>query len=318
MMLRALAFVLAGAAVLSAGDVQAQANYPTRAITYIVPYNPGGASDTTARLVAQRLSEALGQPVTVENRAGGVGVVALARSRPDGYTIGHISSDSFSITPHFGTAQYDPFKDFTLISGLITTFTALVANKSFGPSTVAELVAYAKANPGKVTHASSGTGGYSHLLGEILKLEAGIDMLHVPYTGSGPAMVDLLAGRIDLLFDSTPVERVSSGTVKGLAAMGKSRIKQLPNLPTMSEQLPSYKGGDIGWGLIGPAGMPMDIVRKLSDTMRTISATPDYIQKVQSYGWEVSYAPYGEYEKVLRQESDVYGDTIKRANIKIQ
>jgi tripartite-type tricarboxylate transporter receptor subunit TctC len=314
-----VAVVLAAACIgVGASGCYAQ-SYPSRQITYIIPYSPGGASDTTGRIFAKRLSEALGQPVIVQNKSGGaVGIVQLGQSKPDGYTLGHISTDAFSITPQFEeTPPYDAFKDFIPVAHLLTTYTALVAANAFGPSSVKEMIAYAKQNPGKVTVASTGVGGYTHLLGELLKQAAGIDTTHVPYSNTGGATVDLLAGRVDLMFNSTPVELVGSGRAKGLAAVGQQRIKQLPNLPTMAEVLPAYRGGDIGWALVAPAGTPPEIVKKLSDTVASFSAAPDYVRDVEARGYAVSFAPYDQYPKQLREEYDVYGEAIRRGNIKI-
>src|SRR5262249_26901113 len=159
-------------------------------------------------------------------------------------------SGSWSIRPNVEKLPYDVFKDFTPIAYVMTTYTGLVVRKDSPFDSVAALVAQARQNPGKVTFASSGVGGYSHLLGEPLKLAAGIDIYHIPYSGSAPAMTDLLAGRIDILFDSAPVEHVKAGQVKALAAMGPSRIAQLPQIPTIFEIFPDFLVGDSGWGVM--------------------------------------------------------------------
>lgn len=309
---------LAAFSVSLAGTALAQEAYPTKPITYIVPFAPGGSSDISARLIAAKLSEELGQPVLVENRGGGgaVGVVAMARARPDGYTIGHLSSGAYSISPHFGVAQYDVFKDFTPLAYMMNTYTGLIFSKSFAPNSLPELIEFARKNPGKVTFASSGTGGYSHLLGEALKVSAGIDIVHVPYSGSSAAMTDLLAGRVNMLFDSAPVERVTSGQAKGIAAMSPTRIKQLPDMPTVFEALPNFPVGDSGWGVVGPAGLPPAIVKRLSDALLKIAADPDFIAKAEGRGYGVDGRSPADFAALMRKEYEQYGEIIRKAGIK--
>jgi tripartite-type tricarboxylate transporter receptor subunit TctC len=321
MLARVLSGLLVAAAVVCApGTAFAQA-YPSRPITYVVPYPPGGVTDTSARVIGQKLSEALGQPVVIENKAGAGGMIGtgqVARARPDGYTIGHVTLGVMATSPHLGQAPYDVFRDFAPVANMVTSYTALIANKSFAPDTVQELVAYAKANPGKVFYASSGVGGISHIVGELLKFATDTDIVHVPYSGSAPAMTDLIAGRVQLLFDSTPVDRVASGQVKGLAAIGRTRIKGLPDLPTIYEAgVPNFKGGDAWLGVVAPAGTPPAIVQLLSDTLLKIAATPDFAARMESYGLAVTAQDHAAFARQIRDDYELYGDIIKRANIRV-
>jgi tripartite-type tricarboxylate transporter receptor subunit TctC len=193
----------------------------------------------------------------------------------------------------------------------------LVASTSFPPNSLAEVIEYAKQNPGKVTVASTGVGTYTHLLGELFKQAAGIDTTHVPYANTASASVDLIAGRVNLMFHSTPAEIIGAGRAKGLAAVGSQRIKSLPGIPTMTEVLPTYRGSDNGWTLAAPASTPAEIVKKLSDAIATFSTSPDYAKDVESRGFVVSFSPYDQFPKQLREQYDAYGAAIRQGNIKI-
>lgn len=315
-----IAGITIGAAAigLAGSDAYGQSAYPSRALTLVIPYGPGGGTDTSGRIFAKWLSEALDRQVVVINKSGGnLGVVQVVQSKPDGYTLGYISDDLLTITPQLEEVPaYDAFKDLVPVAHLLTTYTMLVASTSFPANSLTEAIAYAKQNPGKVTVASTGVGTWTHLLGELFKQAAGIETTHVPYANTASASVDLIAGRLDLMFHSTPAEIIGAGRAKGLAAVGTQRMKSLPDVPTMSEVLPSYRGSDNGWALAAPAGTPVEIVKKLSDAIASFSTSPDYIKDVESRGFVVSFSPYDQVPKQLHEQRDAYGDAIRQGNIK--
>jgi tripartite-type tricarboxylate transporter receptor subunit TctC len=302
-----------------APPAHAQQPYPTRPITYVVPYPPGGVTDTSARVIGRMLSEALGQPLIIENRGGAGGVIAtlnVTRAAPDGYTIEQVTSGIMTISPHIDRPAYDVLTALQPIAELATTYTALIASPAFPPNTLGEVIDYAKRHPGKVFFGSSGTGGISHLTGELLKEAAGIDIIHVPYRGSADALTDLIAGRIQLFFDSTPIERIRSGQAKGIAAVGRNRIKQLPDLPTIYEAgLPNFKGGDAWLGLVVPAGVRKEIVDRLESSLLKIAATPAFTEAMERFGIEVTPKGSADFARQIKDEYELYGEIIRRAHI---
>lgn len=297
----------------------AQGSYPDRPITLVIPYRPGGSSDLTGRIIADRLKDILGQPIVVDNKGGSgiVGAAAVASSKPDGYTLGYLDSDLWAIRPNVDkNLPYDIFKDLTPIAYMVTSFTGLTARNDMPFKSLAELVDYAKKNPGKVTFASAGTGGYSHLLGEALKLAAGIDLVHVPYQGSAPALTDQLGGRVDLLFDSRPVERVVSGQVKGIAIMSKNRVASLPNVPTIFETYPNFPIGDSGFGLFAPTGTPPAVLAKIEGALKTIYDDPTFKSKMTELGFGVSWTPSDAFRAQMASENKQYGEVLKKIDLK--
>ena len=253
---------------LSAAPAHAQA-YPSKPVTIVVTLAAGGAADVIARAVAQRLTEEWGQPVLVENKGGSggnVGADAIAKSAPDGYTIGLMSVSSHAIAPTlYAKLPYDAAKDFTPVSMLWSLPNMLVVRLGLEARTVPELIAFARANPGKLSFASSGSGTTVHLSGEVLKYLAKIDLLHVPYRGSAPAMQDLLAGQVDMIFDNIPgaVAQMRAGKVRALGVTSLQRSPVVPEIPAMAEFLPGFDVNSWG-GICGPAGLPPAMVAKLS------------------------------------------------------
>ena len=279
---RRVALVVAAAAALII-SVPAQAQkFPDRTVKVIVPYVAGGGTDVTARAISQRLSEMWGQPVIVENRAGAgtsLGADAVAKSTPDGYTLLFTDSASFVINPHiYAKLPFDPLKDLEPISLAVKLAPVLaIANDAPG-KTVAELVAYAKANPGKLTYASPGVGSYTHVAMEYFKHMAGVDILHVPYRGSTPALTDLIAGRTTMymvtysVFDALEKE----GKLKIIATANDKRLPARPDLPTIGE---TVKGYDISvwFGFAAPAGTPQAILDKVHDDVATVLKQQQFV-----------------------------------------
>ena len=260
----------------------AQDKWPSKPIKYIVPFPPGGTTDILARLIGQKLSLALGQPVLVENKAGAGGNIGsdfVAKSAPDGYTIlgGTISSHAINVSM-YKEMPYDPVKDFVPITLIGTNANVLVVDPKSTAKDVKELIAQAKAKPGSMSFASAGNGTSQHLSGELFKAMAGLDMVHVPYKGSAPAIQDVMAGQVPMMFDTTVVAapHIKSGNVRALAVTSTKRVKGMETIPTLSEAgVPGYQL--VSWqGIFAPAGTPKDIVFRLNaELVRTLPTTTD-------------------------------------------
>ena len=328
-MIRSLARALTPALVasvvavaLAAGaDValaQGASAYPTRPITYVIPYPPGGVTDSSARMISAKLAEALKQPVIIDNRPGAGGIIGtayVARAQPDGYTLLHATAGVLAIAPYVNKVQYDPVRDFTAIANMVSSYTALVVNRNFPGNSVRDLLAYARTN--QTFFGSSGQGGITHLIGEMFKSAANMpQIVHVPYKGGGPAMVDLLAGRVHFVFDSQPAERVASGQVKALAVMGPQRLKALPNVPTIHEAgVPNFRGGAAWIGVVGPANLPRDIVNRLSTQLMQIAAQSEFAEKMEAAGVVVTAQDSAAFATQIRQDNESYGAFIRAAGI---
>lgn len=275
-MIQRRSFIAAGLAA----PVLGQAAWPTQTVRYINPYPPGGPTDTLSRRLCQKLSELSGQQFVVENRSGAggnVGVDAVAKSRPDGYTLGlgGIASHGVAPTMH-ASLPFDVARDFTYVSGMWQLPNLLAVNLELPVRSVAELLELARARPGQLTFGSAGPGTTLHLAGEVFNLLGGVRLVHVPYRGSAPAQLDLLAGRVDMMFDNIPgtLTLARQGRVRPLGVTSLRRNDAVPDLPAIAETLPGFDV--VSWTcLIGPAGIAPAIVQRLSDLMRAALAAPD-------------------------------------------
>lgn len=299
----------------------AQAKFPMRPITLVVPTAPGGSTDFTARLIAEPLSRALGQPVVVDNRAGAsgnIGNALVARAKPDGYTL-LVSYSGYQVgNPHlFKKSGWDPIKDFTPVAMLTRAPQVVAASMNLPVNSLGELIAYAKANPGKVNYASSGNGSIQHIAGELFKQLTGTFITHIPYRGSGPAVQDLLGGQVDLHI-TTPasvVSHIKAGKLKGLAVTSADRLTALPQVPTATES--GLKGFtlDSWFALYAPAGTPPEIVQQLNTEIGKILANPDVKKKAEESGTAVETMTPAQLGDYTKKELDAWGNVIRNAQI---
>jgi tripartite-type tricarboxylate transporter receptor subunit TctC len=301
--------------------------YPTKPIKWIVPFPPGGPTDSFSRPVAQKLGELLGQPVVVENVPGAgasIGMDRLAKSPPDGYTIGLATTGTHAINPHLYGARlpHNTLKDFTPLTLGVKYVNTLIVNPEVPAATVAELVAYAKANPGKVTFGSAGNGASNHLSGEVLKYVTGAPMSHVPYRGSAPALADVIAGNVTFMFDIlvTVLPQVQAGRVRALAVTSATRSPHAPDIPTMAEsgiQGFSEAGSDLWFGIVGPAKMPKAVVEKLNAKLIEALRTPEIRQRVSAQSFELWTSTPEEFAKVIRVDHEKWGKIVKVSGAKV-
>ena len=285
------ACVLAALAATAAGSAFAQDKYPSKPVTVIVPQAPGGANDTIARIVAQKLTEALGQQFIVDNKpgaGGNIGTAVAAKGKNDGYTLMLTVNSAHVINPTlYKSVGFDPIKDFEPISLVATAGYVLVANNNFPPNNVAELIAAAKAAPGKYTIASAGNGTLNHLIGEMLGKATGIELTHVPYRGAAAAVTDLVGGQVQLSVQSLPssIAFIKSGKLKVLGVVNEKRVSALPDVPTIGETINGF-GSTPWYGLFAPAGTPKAIVAQLQAALAKVLDAPDTKDKLATVGCE--------------------------------
>jgi tripartite-type tricarboxylate transporter receptor subunit TctC len=311
------------AAALAAPRVFAQGKFPQRPITLVVPTAPGGSTDFTARLIAEPLSKALGQPVVVDNKPGASGNIGnqfVARAKPDGYTL-LVSYSGYHVgNPHlFKQAGWDPVKDFAPVAMMTRAPQVIAARPNLPAGNLKELIAYAKANPGKLNYASSGNGSIQHIAGELFKQITGTFITHIPYKGSGPAVQDLMGGQVDL-FITTPagvVSQVQGGRLKAIAVTSKQRLASLPNVPTAAESgLQGYEL-DSWFALYAPAGTPTEIVQQLNFEIAKILQAPETRRKADESGTAVEAMTPAQLAAFTRKELDYWGTVIQKAKITV-
>ena len=315
-LLSALALVLA-APVARAADA-----YPSRPIHLIIPFPPGGSNDVVGRVFAAAMSERLGQPLVVENRPGAGGVVGtelVANAAPDGYTLLVISL-AHAVNPWLYKLKYDPIKAFAPVGSMGSGTNVLVVNPTLPVHSVRELVALAKAKPGELNYASAGIGSFQHLGGELFKLDAGVDIVHVPFRGGGPAMLDVLAGNTKIMFSSlvqtTPYIR--NGQLRALGTGGDKRSPVLPDVPTIAEAgVPDYQATN-WWGIIAPAGTPAAIVDKVHAALTAAQDSPETQRRLESEGAAVVRMNPAEFGAFMQSEMVKWGEVVRKGGIKAQ
>lgn len=311
--------VIAG--LVTASNLVAAQSFPDKTITLVVPNPPGGLVDTSARLLSEPLTRVIGQPVVVDNKPGASGNIAyqyVANAKPDGYTL-LISYSGY----HVGNPSlmdklpWDPVKDFSPIALLTVSTNVIAVHPSVPVNNLKEFIAYAKANPGKLNYASQGNGSVSHVGTEMFKQSTGVDMVHVPYKGSGPAIQDVLAGQVQVFISTPPslMQHIQSGKLKGLAVTGKNRHPGMPNVPTTAEAgLPSFQLES--WvGLFAPAKTPEPIVNKLADAVKRSLALPEVKERADAAGVEIRFLNPAATEALVKKELPYWNKVIKSANI---
>jgi tripartite-type tricarboxylate transporter receptor subunit TctC len=308
----------------TAGTAWAQASdYPAKPITIIIPFPPGGPTDVTGRVLAEKLSVALKQSVVVDNRggaSGNIGAQAAARSKPDGYTLFFATGGTHGINPFlYKNAGYDPVKDFTPIVWVTTSPNIIEVNPNFPAKNLAELIAMAKASPGKLSSAAPGQGSTPHLFGELFKRAAGIDIMHIPYRGSGPALTDVMGGQVPIMFDGIPSSAplVKSGKLRALAVTGLKRNPALPDVPTVAETIPGFDAS--GWfALYAPAGTPAEIVSKLNAEVNRVLQLPEVKQRYAALGAEVVGGSPEQLRDHMKQELAKWSELIRDTGMKVE
>ncbi|CAN7496693.1 tripartite tricarboxylate transporter substrate binding protein [Rhizobacter sp. LjRoot28] len=314
-----LAALAAAAAAARAPQAHAQ-SWPARPIRIVVPYPPGGFTDVTARLIAQKLQERLGQPVTVDNRPGANGIIgtdAVAKAAPDGYTFGVVIAAYAANTTLYAKLPYDPQKDLAPVSliGLSPLVAAVNPNAPF--KTAKELVEHARRNPGKVSFASSGNGSAAHLTTELLKARTGAYMVHIPYRGAAPALTDLMGGQVELFFDAASglLAPGKAGKVRLIGVASDERLPAAPDVPTFIEQGITGFTGSTWAGMLAPAGTPRDVVKRMADEIGQIVRQDDVRARLEGMGTvPVGNSPE-EFERFIGEETRKWGDVIRRAKV---
>jgi len=312
---------LALAGLMSLPAPAAAQPYPARLVKLVVPQTPGGATDVFARKIGQLLSEKWGQPVVIENRAGAGGVVGtdvVAKSTPDGYTLLVTYAGSQAINPSlYPKIPFDSVNDFQTIATLASTPFVLIVHPKLPAKNLAEYVALARARPDALTYASSGNGSVNHLLGEMLKTEAGIKMLHVPYRGVAPAITDVIGGQVDSAFSSVPsvLQMVQTDKVRALAISSAKRVAAAPEIPTIAES--GFPGFDVNpwWGILAPAGIDVTIVRKINEDVANILGTKEMIDFLAAQGAEPLITSPEAFLKILEADVVKWAKVVKSAGV---
>lgn len=313
--------LLASALALAAGPVAAQQNWPAKAIRVIVPFTAGGGTDIATRVVMEKVSQQLGASIVIENRGGGGGTIGtdvVAKADADGYVFGVVSA-SHAVNPSFyDTLPYDSVKDFAPVTILCFSPGVLVVSPSLPVKTVAELVAYAKARPGKLDFASPGNGTPPHLAAELFKTMTGTDIRHVPYKGSSQAYVDIVAGRVPVSFPSLAgaIPMIRTGKLRALAVTGPSRVAAMPELPTVAESgLPGFDAAS-WYALLAPAGTPVPILERMQREVAKALKLPDVKEKFGTEGLEPAGLTPEESRKLLTAEIEKWGKVVKAAGVR--
>lgn len=316
-------FLVLIAAMFGAASAFAAQTYPTKTVRIIVPYPPGEAADIIARLIAPIIGERMGQQFVVDNRAGAsgqLGLTLLKQSPPDGYTIGMGQGGNLSVAPHtYAKLPYDPLKDFTGIALAATNYLAVVANPGAPFKTASEMIAWAKANPGKLSVGTNGEGGYPHLTMEYLSRSAGFKFLHVPYKGASQYTVDVLGGQIMTAVGSytSMAPHINSGKLRLIAVTNDVKVPNKPDLPIFADVVPGYDMR--GWfGFVAPAGTPHAVIKRLNEEINRAMQLPEVNSKLVEAGLIVANESPEQFDKFLKKEDAKYGKLVKEIGLKLR
>jgi tripartite-type tricarboxylate transporter receptor subunit TctC len=296
-------------------------DWPTRQIKVVIPYPPGGPTDISTRIVMEKTGQLLGQPILFDNKGGASGMIGAdyARTQPaDGYTFLATTIAMMAITRHLQPIPFDPDKDFVTVARMATSWGALAIHPSVPAQTMAEFIAYVRANPGKVNFGSSGLGTITQLYGEMLNLEADIKMVHVPYKGSAQATQDLLGGQVQAQFDSTVLTHILAGRLRGLAIISDVRWPHKPDMPTLRETGYGKQGGESWFGILAPAGMPPTIVARMSRAIDQALQSPDVLDRLDKGGLKATFLDPAAMRAQIDTESNYFADIIKRGHVTTQ
>ena len=307
--------------VAAAGPARA-ADYPTRPVKWIVPYPPAGTTDVLARIIAQWLTEKLGQPFVIENRPGAgnnLGTEAVVKAAPDGYTMLLVNPANGINATLYKELSFNVIRDIAPVAGIVRTPNVMEVTPSFPAKTVAEFIAYCKANPGKINMASSGSGTSVHLSGELFKSMTGCQMLHVPYKGAGPALTDLMGGQVDVIFDNLPssVGHIKGGKIRALAVTSAERDPSLPEVPTVAETVPGYEA--TAWFGIGmPKGTPKDVIEKVNAEVNRALADPKMRARLAELGGKPIAGTPEDFGKVIAAETAKWEKVVISSGAKVE
>jgi tripartite-type tricarboxylate transporter receptor subunit TctC len=315
-----LQYAAAAAALPVLSRYSFAASYPTRPVHWIVSFTPGGSSDILARLMGQWLSQQLGQQFVIENRPGAgtnIATEAVVRAAPDGYALLLATPANAINASLYDKLNFNFIRDIAPVSGIISAPNVMVVNPSFPAKTVAEFIAYAKANPEKINFASSGVGASSHLSGELFKMMTALDMVHVPYRGTPPAFADMIAGRIQVMFSTVPtaLEHIRAGTLRAMATTAATRLEVLPDIPTVAEFVPGYESS-AWWGVGAPAKTPAEIVNRLNKEINAGLTDPGLKARLADLGGTPLTGSPAEFGRLIAEETEKWGKVAKFAGLK--
>ncbi len=314
--------VAAAAAILMQGAAYAAENYPTRPIRMIVPFPPGGSNDIVGRVIGQQLGERLGKPVVIDNRGGAGGLIGTetaVNAQPDGYTL-LIISVAYAYNPSIYKLPYDPVKSIAPVAQLGTGPNVLAVHPSVAAKTTKELIALAKSKPGQLNYASAGIGSFQHMSSEMFRIMAGLDIVHIPYKGGGPAMLAVIGGQAQVSIGSLlqTLPHIRSGKLRALGTGGLKRSPALPDVPTVAEGgVPGYEANN-WWGIVAPAATPAAIVKRINDEVATILAAPETQKWFLGEGGEAVSRTPEEFRKWILSEMAKWGKVVKQAGIKAE
>ncbi len=317
-----LALLAALACIGSLASGPAAADYPTHPVKWVVPYPPGGTTDVLARIVAQWLSEKMGQPFLIENKPGGgnnIGVELVVNAPADGYTMLLVNPANGINTTLYKNLPFNFIRDIAPVAGIVRTPNVMVVNAAFPAKTVAEFIARCKTMPGKINMASSGSGTSVHLSGELFKSMTGCNMLHVPYKGAGPALADLIAGQVDVIFDNLPssIGHIKGGKLRALAVTSAERDSSLPGVPTVAETVPGYEA--TAWFGIGmPKGTPRDVVEKVNAEMNRALSDPKMLERLAELGGKPIKGTPEDFGKVIAAETAKWAKVVTSSGAKVE